>query len=136
MNNATMVPDGLQTMDIEQVNEYLEHLMKGKATVGSELENAALDKFRRISGRVDQLHAALGRAKAQVDGFTAEINSANGELKAYANMLASAEDARRVKAEADAKEKADTEAKTTADAETKPVESDEDIQPESHEAVA
>lgn len=143
MDNATMTPDGLRMMDIEQVNEYLEHLMKGKASVGSELEQSALGHFKRISGRVDQLHSALGRAKAQVESFTAEVNSANGELRAYANMLASAEDARRVRTEAEEKAKVEpsasvesTEPEPPAPTEPELVKTDQDTPTENREAVA
>lgn len=97
MPSGTVVPgQGVQLMTVEEVNDYLEGLLKGKLAVEG-LEADALARFQEISGTVDRTISALGRAEAQVVQFKAEVQSANGELKAYANILACAEDARRVK---------------------------------------
>lgn len=129
MDNATMIPDqGLQQMNIQQINDYLDDLVRNKIQPESKLEASALQNFRQISGRVDSLHASLRRAESQVEQFKAEINSSTGELKAYANILASAEDGRLADkvlasfSEDKNEGNGNGEAKTAAPASTDPVE--------------
>lgn len=84
----------------EEVNEYLSTLLKGKAQIGSSVEGYALESFRAVSVRVDTLEADLQRAQNQVAQIRAQMNESSGEMKAYVNLLISAERARRQEAAA------------------------------------
>jgi len=79
----------------EDVQEYLGQLLKGKINLGNELEQQALGSFKQISGRVDTLQANLQRSQTQTDNIKAQTNEANGEMKAYVNLLVGAERSRR-----------------------------------------
>lgn len=85
----------IETMDGEAVNEYLDKVIAGKIKVADPLEAKAVEQFRRCSSRVDTFSANLRRAENQVEQIKSDISSANGEMKAYANILGEAEDARR-----------------------------------------
>lgn len=93
--SAPTITPTVSIMDNDAVNEYLDKLIAGKLAVEEPLEQRAVESFRQISGRIDSLSAALRRAENQVEGFKSEMASATGEMKAYANILAGAEDVRR-----------------------------------------
>lgn len=85
----------MKTMDGAAINEYLDRVMAGKVEVPTGIEGSAVEHFRRLRGAHDALSANLIRAEKQVVAFQAELASTNGEMKAYANILGEAEDARR-----------------------------------------
>lgn len=87
--------DGLQAMNQSDVNEYLEGLLKGKQNVEG-LEARALHTFKRTSGEATSLESAIGRTEKQLAEMRTRLSKVQGEAGGYANILAMAEDERRI----------------------------------------
>lgn len=81
--------------DDKEVNEYLDLVLRGKMPVDDGLEMQALASFKRISSHADDIEAKLQRTEKQMVNLKGALDSAKGELKAYANILVFAERERR-----------------------------------------
>lgn len=98
-SNTTMAPQGqpmqgLKVMSKEDVDEYMESLLKNKVKLDG-LELQALEQFTGISRGLNQAQQQLQQARQQAAQLEDHVKRTQGQLDAYANLLIAAEDTRR-----------------------------------------
>lgn len=84
-----------QTMNNEEINEYMNALVKGKTLPAEGLEKEALAKFREISGEMIQSQNRVQELAAETEKVRALVMRYAGQREAYAQLLLSAEMGRR-----------------------------------------
>jgi len=84
-----------QTMNNEEINEYMNALVKGKTLPAEGLEKEALAKFREISGEMIQSQNRVQELAAETEKVRALVMRYAGQREAYAQLLISAEMGRR-----------------------------------------
>jgi len=84
-----------QTMNNEEINEYMNALVKGKTLPAEGLEKEALAKFREISGEMIQSQNRVQELAAETEKVRALVMRYAGQREAYAQLLISAEMSRR-----------------------------------------
>jgi hypothetical protein len=88
-NEATPI-----SMSDEDVNEYLASVAKGDVTLDG-MEADVAEKFRATSHGAQQVQQAVQEMAQRLEQGKAQSQQLAGELKGYATLLISAEDARR-----------------------------------------
>lgn len=85
-------------MTDEAVNEYLASIAKGEVQLRG-MESDVAEKFRATTHQSQQLAQAVQQLASQLEQGRAQQQQLAGELRGYATLLVSAEDARRKKPE-------------------------------------
>jgi len=83
------------TMNQEEINEYMNNLVKGKVTPTDPLEKESLAKLREISGEMVQAQNRVQELTAETEKVRSLVMRMAGQREAYAQLLISAETSRR-----------------------------------------
>ena len=81
-------------MNEKEVNEYMGKILGGEQAVEG-LEVQAVEQFKKLSNELTQASQKLQAAESDAIGLREFIQRTNGARGAYANLLVSAEAARR-----------------------------------------
>jgi hypothetical protein len=85
-------------MTTEEVNEYVSKLLQGKIKIENPLEVEAVRQLRRLATDEAQANQRLQNHEAEVAQLRINIQKYRGQREAYAQLLISAEAARRMAA--------------------------------------
>lgn len=85
---------GLKAMNQDDVNEYMDQLLRGKIDVKG-LELSTLGMFRKANARLNNTESEINRVSKRLEELRALASQLRGEASGYASLLSLAEDERR-----------------------------------------